>query len=104
MPVWQAIPEYLSHKIESVQRRALKIIKPGEESYDELLQLLNVEKLQARREKLCKQYMDKIKSPNHLLNALIPHNVTENMTIASETTIGTFISLICGDFFTYKYY
>ncbi len=73
VPVWQAIPEYLSHKIESVQRRALKIIKPGEESYDELLQLLNVEKVQARREKLCKQYMDKIKTPNHLLNALIPH-------------------------------
>ncbi len=92
VPVWQAIPEYLSHKIESVQRRALKIIKPGEESYDKLLQLLNVEKLQARREKLCKQYMDKIKTPNHLLNALI--HVIENMTIASETTIGTFISLI----------
>ncbi len=54
VPVWQAIPEYLSHKIESVQRRALKIITW---SYDELLQLLNVEKLQARREKLCKQYI-----------------------------------------------
>ena len=51
VPVWQAIPEYLSHKIESVQRRALKIIKPGEESYDERLQLFNVEKLQPRREK-----------------------------------------------------
>ena len=32
VPVWQAIPEYLSQKIESVQKRALKIIKPGEES------------------------------------------------------------------------
>jgi hypothetical protein len=37
VPVWQAILEYLSHKIEPVQRRALKIIKPGEESYDKLL-------------------------------------------------------------------
>jgi hypothetical protein len=61
MPIWQAIPEYLSHKIESVQRRARKIIKAGEEIYDELLRMFNVEKLQARREKLCKQYMDKIK-------------------------------------------
>ena len=31
LPVWKAIPEYLSYKIESVQRRALKIINPREE-------------------------------------------------------------------------
>ena len=113
VPVWQAIPEYLSHKIESVQRRALKIIKPGEESYDELLQLLNVEKLQARREKLCKQYMDKIKSPNHLLNALIQHpcnrehdysfrNNNRNFYIFNNRTYCR--TKLCGDFFTYKYY
>ena len=70
--VWRAITEYLSQKIESIQKRALKIIKPGEESYEELLRLFNVEKLQSRREKLCKQYMGKIKSPNHQLNTLIP--------------------------------
>ena len=51
VPVWHAIQEYLSQKIESVQKRALKIIKPGEESYEELLRLFNVEKLQSRREK-----------------------------------------------------
>ena len=72
VPVWQAIPDYLSEKIESVQKRALKIIKPGEESYDELLMLLNVEKLKTRRQKLCKQYMGKVKSPNHQLNILLP--------------------------------
>ena len=43
VPVWQAIPEYLSQKIESVQKRALKIIKPGEESYEKLLRVFNVE-------------------------------------------------------------
>jgi hypothetical protein len=59
LPVLQAIPEYLSYKIESVWKRALKIINPGlEENYDELLKLFNVEKLQIRRGKLCKQYMD----------------------------------------------
>ena len=31
-----------------------------------------MEKLQSRREKLCRQYMGKIKSPNHQLNTLIP--------------------------------
>ena len=68
VPVWQAIPEYLSQKIESVQKRALKIIKPGEESYEELLRLFNVEKLQSRREKLCRQYMGKPKSPTKYIN------------------------------------
>ena len=34
--------------------------------------LLNVEKLKTRREKICKQYMRKIKSPNHQLNILLP--------------------------------
>jgi hypothetical protein len=54
-----------------------------------------VEKLQARREKLCKQYMDKIKTPNHLLNALLPHPCNREHDYSSETTIiGTFIPLI----------
>ena len=110
VPVWQAIP-YLSHKIESVQRRALKIIKPGEESYDELLQLLNVEKLQARREKLCKQYVDKIKTPNHLLPIPPPcnrehdysfRNNNRNFYIFNNRTYCR--TKLCGDFFTYKYY
>ena len=71
-PVWQAIPEYLSQKIQSVQKRPLKIIKPREKSDEELLRLFNLEKLQSRREKLCRQYIGKIKSPNHQLNTLMP--------------------------------
>ena len=56
VPVWQAIPEYLSQKIESVQKRAPKIIKPGEESYEELLRLFNVEKFSQGM----KNYVDNI--------------------------------------------
>ena len=116
VPVWQAIPEYLSHKIESVQRRALKIIKSGEESYDELLRMFNVEKLQARREKLCKQYMDKIKTPNHLLNALIPHpcNREHDYSFRNNNNRNFYTfnnrsycrTKLCSDFVTYiyKYY
>ena len=114
VPVWQAIPEYLPHKIESVQRRALKIIKPGEERYDELLRMFNLEKLQARREKLCKQYMDKIKSPNHLLNALIPHTCSReydysfrNNNNRNSNTINNRSycrTTLCSDFVIYKYY
>ena len=70
--IWQAIPEYLSQKIESDQKRALKIIKAEEKRYEELLRLFSVEKLQIRCDKLCEQYMDKIKNQNHQLNMLIP--------------------------------
>ena len=68
VPVWQAIPEYLSQKIESVQKRALKIIKPGEESYEELLTVFNVEKLQLRREKVFRQYNIWVKSKAQITN------------------------------------
>ena len=45
VPVWQAIPEYLSNQIKLVQRRIFKIVKPGDENYNELLKVFNVEKL-----------------------------------------------------------
>jgi hypothetical protein len=59
--------------------------------------------------------MDKIKTPNHLLNALIPHlcNREHDYTASETTIIRTFIPLIidrsycrtklCGDFVTYIY-
>ena len=49
------------------QKRALKIIKAEKKRYEELLGLFNVEKLQIRHDKLCEQYMDKIKNQNHQL-------------------------------------
>ena len=114
VPVWQAIPEYLSQKIESVQKRALKIIKPGEESYEELLRVFNVEKLQPRREKLCRQYMGKIKSPNHQLNTLIPQQVDREheYNLRNDNNRNFYLfnnrpycrTKLCGDFFTFKYY
>ena len=114
VPVWQAIPEYLSQKIESVQKRAFKIIKPGEESYEELLTVFNVEKLQSRREKLCRQYMGKIKSPNHQLSTLIPQQDDReheyNLRNDNNRNFHLFNSRpycrtkLCGDFFTFKYY
>ena len=106
------IPEYLSQKIESVQKRALKIIKPGEESYEELLRMFNVEKLQSRREKLCRQYMGKIKSPNHQLNTLIPQqdDREHEYNLRNDNNRNVYLfkpycrTKLCGDFFTFKYY
>ena len=39
VPVWQSIPGYLSDVIETVQKRAFKIILPEAETYTEALQL-----------------------------------------------------------------
>lgn len=114
VPVWQAIPEYLSNKIESVQRRAFKIIKPGDENYDELLKVFNVEKLHIRRIKLCKQYMDKIKNPDHLLNTFLPYSCEReyNYNLRNDDNRNFYLfndkqycrTKLCADFFTFKYY
>ena len=114
VPVWQTIPEYLSQKFESVQKKALKIIKPGEESYEELLRVFNVEKLESRREKLCRQYMGKIKSPNHQLNTLIPQqdDREHEYNLRNDNNRNFYLfnnrpycrTKLCGDFFTFKYY
>ena len=53
----QAIPDYLSNKIESIQRRAFRIILPLTESYDEALMLAQIPTLESRREYLCKEYI-----------------------------------------------
>ena len=58
--VWQSIPVSLSDKLESVQRRALKIIYPAER-YNNVLQRAQIASLSTRRHQLCVKYMDKIR-------------------------------------------
>ena len=55
-PVWAAIPLYLDELIESVQRKALKIIF-GRVDYAEALVLAGLESLSDRRVGACKQFM-----------------------------------------------
>ena len=45
------IPEHLSTKLESIQRQALKIIYGWNTNIDELMQVKNIDTLNARREK-----------------------------------------------------
>ena len=60
-PVWNilyqcgsvAIPTFLSEKIDSIQKRALKIIFPAAESYTDALYLAQLTTLVDRRENLC---------------------------------------------------
>ena len=55
-PVWAAIPLYLDELIESVQRKALKIIF-GRVDYTEALVLAGLESLSDRRVGACKRFM-----------------------------------------------
>ena len=73
VPVWQAIPDYLSDVIEGVQTRALRITYPETESYTEALQLANIPSLKKTGwDDLCIKYMDKMKSKDHPLHFLLP--------------------------------
>ena len=75
VPVWQAIPDYLSEAIEVVQKRSLKIIYPECDSYTDALNLADIPTLKSRRDLLCEKYMDKIKSKDHPLHNLLPKPV-----------------------------
>ena len=58
-------------RIESVQRRALRIIEPGL-SYHEALALTGLETLHARRERMARAFFEAILSPGHKLHHLLP--------------------------------
>ena len=56
LPVWAAVPLYLDELIESVPRKALKIIC-GQVNYTEALVLAGLESLSDRRVGACKRFM-----------------------------------------------
>jgi len=79
VPVWQVIPNVLSDKIESIQRRALHTIAPEFNSYTEALDAMKLETLAERRHNICVQYMTKIKTEkNHPLQILLPTEQHKN--------------------------
>lgn len=64
--VWSDLPtyRYLSVEMEKVQKRALRIIFPNIE-YGEALETSSMKSLAARREILCKNYLDKLEEPKN---------------------------------------
>ena len=73
IPVWQAIPDYLSDKIESLQKRVLHIVFPYIDSYNSAFLAAGLETLEHRRSWLCDKYMKRIKTnTSHPPNALLP--------------------------------
>ena len=84
VPVWQSIPGYLSDKIESIQKRVLKIMFPSANSYSDALELARMKNL-------------KMKDLNHPLHPLLPIRL-DNRNITTCRTKRT------EDFFTFKYF
>ena len=58
-------------RIESVQRRALRIIEP-DLSYQKSLALTGLETLHARRERMARAFFEGILNPDHRLHHLLP--------------------------------
>ena len=73
-PVWAAIPLYLDDLIESVQRKALKIIF-GPVDYTEALVLAGLESVGDRRVGTCKRFMTTARQMSPLKN-IIPSPAT----------------------------
>ena len=71
-PVWHTnLNRHLTESIETVQKRALTCIYPGNE-YADILCLTNLPCLKERRDSLCKKYFQKIMETTHRLNYLLP--------------------------------
>ena len=70
-PVWAALPKYLDDAIESVQKRALRIVLPNYH-YDDTLIQSGITTLSQRREEVCTNFIkcDCLSSP--VLKPLIP--------------------------------
>ena len=73
MPVWQSILDYLADVIESVQKRALKIVFLRRNP--EALGQANLLIMQERRKYLCYKYVEKMKSRDHPVFKLLPRPV-----------------------------
>ena len=67
-----SLPQYLSSDIERIQRRCLRRIFP-ESSYEEALELANLETLRNRREAACKKlFLQAHSDTKHKLHQMIP--------------------------------
>ena len=97
VPVWQSIPGYPSDKIESIQKRVLKIMFPSANSYSDALELAWMKNLTYRRDNIYNEYMYKMKDLNHPLHPLLPIRL-DNRNITTCRMKRT------EDFFTFKYF
>ena len=90
VPVWQSISGTWSDKLQTIQKRALKIIFSCAETYSEALDIAGVDNLADRRTIIRKRYMSRMKiTPNHPLHALLPKN-PKTAILSLETNLKMF--------------
>ena len=71
-PVWStSITKEQSHDLESIQRRALRIILPKLD-YPEACEKLNIPSLASRRNEICRAFFNSMKNENHKLHDMLP--------------------------------
>ena len=105
--VWQNIPDFLSYKIESNQKRAMGIIFPLM-NYNEASNALNLTTLSDRRTHLCQVYIDRLWNENHHFHFMLPkqEEVVHNYNLTSgisRSTHPTCRTKRTQEFVTYKY-
>ena len=69
MQLWQGIPAYLSDAIESIQRRALRLIFPNS-SYQQALDQANLTSLADRRISICERLVADMLNESHPISFL----------------------------------
>ena len=85
--VWHSsLPEYLHNDIEGVQKRALVIIC-GLNSYKRNLEISELTTLRDRRHKLCYQFFQDMKNPEHKLYHMLPKERTANYELRHLNTL-----------------
>ena len=105
--VWQDIPAYLSDAIESIQRRALRIIFPNS-SYQQALDQTNLASLADPKILMCKKLMADIRNENHPISFLAPQVITRSISyqLRSANTKATTTmkrTKRANDFFTFRF-
>ena len=105
--VWQDIPTYLSDAIESIQRRALKIIFPNF-SYQQALDQSNLTFLVDRMISICNKLMTNMRNEDHPISFLAPQAMTR--FIPYQLRLGNTKAITsvkrtkrANDFFTFRY-
>ena len=78
-PVWANLPQYLSDDIESVQRRALKIIFPDFD-YCQALESSKLLQLSNRRDRICESFMAQQRKSSSVLSKIINTNYEPTIT------------------------
>ena len=87
-PVWAARPSHLSDSIETIQRRAMRIIFPNTISYSSALEAANLDPLYKRRADICEKFVSKNKQSGPLKSILnsVTHSVAHGYNLGSGNT------------------